>query len=72
MGSGCGSVGRLVTSDTRSPRFESSHQLNSIQNMFLRLGNCSKVENKEKEVGNGPLEKTTFIAQIEAKNMPTK
>ena len=25
-GSGCGSVGRAVASDTRGPRFESSHQ----------------------------------------------
>ena len=25
MGSGCGSVGRAVASDTRGPRFESSH-----------------------------------------------
>ena len=27
-GSGCGSVGRAVASDTRGPRFESSHWLN--------------------------------------------
>ena len=26
LGSGCGSVGRAVASDTRDPRFESSHQ----------------------------------------------
>ena len=26
MGSGCGSVGRVVTSNTRGPRFESSHR----------------------------------------------
>ena len=25
LGSGCGSVGRAVASDTRDPRFESSH-----------------------------------------------
>ena len=27
FGSGCGSVGRVVASDTRDPRFESSHRL---------------------------------------------
>ena len=26
VGSGCSSVGRAVTSDTRDPRFESSHR----------------------------------------------
>ena len=26
MGSGCGSVGRTVASDSRGPRFESSHR----------------------------------------------
>ena len=26
LGSGCGSVGRAVASDTRGPRFESSHR----------------------------------------------
>ena len=28
MGSGCGSVGRTVTSKSRGPRFQSSHQKN--------------------------------------------
>ena len=28
MGSGCGAVGRAVASDTRGPRFESSHRQN--------------------------------------------
>ena len=32
MGSGCGSVGRPVNSDTRGPRFESNH-LHNIQLM---------------------------------------
>ena len=31
VGSGCGSVGRAVASDTRGPRFESSHR----QNLFV-------------------------------------
>ena len=28
MGSGCGAVGRAVASETRGPRFESSHRQN--------------------------------------------
>ena len=35
MGSGCGSVGKAVASDTRDPRFESSHW----QNLYV-LPNC--------------------------------
>ena len=30
LGSGCGSVGRAVASDTRDPHFKSNHQLNLI------------------------------------------
>ena len=52
VGSGCGSVGRAVASDTRGPRFESSHRRNFIMNMFTN--NCWKDENKEKEAENGP------------------
>ena len=33
-GSGCGSVGRVVASDIRGPRFESSHQQVFIMNIF--------------------------------------
>ena len=33
-GSGCGSVGRAVASDSRCPQFESSHRQNLIQNKF--------------------------------------
>ena len=38
LGSGCGSVGREVASDTRGPRFESRHQKNlfiSIEHLFI-------------------------------------
>ena len=48
-GSGCGSVGRAVTSDSRDPRFESYHRQNFIYQLYNR-----KDENKEKEAGNGP------------------
>ena len=42
----CGSVGRVVTFDTRGPQFESSHWQNFIyQNMIY----CWKDNNKEKE-----------------------
>ena len=52
-GSGCGAVGREVTSDTRGPRFESSHR-QLLLNIYLLLTVCRKDENKEKEAGNGP------------------
>ena len=50
MGSGCGSVGRAASSDTRDPRFESRHGQNFICQMYNR-----KDKNKEKEAWNGPL-----------------
>ena len=37
LGSGCGSVGRAVASDTRGPRFESSHRqkfIYKIEHLF--------------------------------------
>ena len=37
MGSGCGSVGRAVAFDTRGPRFNSSHQQNFIEHLFVNL-----------------------------------
>ena len=57
-GSGCGSIGREVASDTTGPRFESSHRQLLLYQYFL-LTICRKDENKEKEAGNGPFfEKT--------------
>ena len=35
LGSGCGSVGRAVASDTRGPRFESSHRQNLLNICLL-------------------------------------
>ena len=55
MGSGCGSVGRAVASDTRGPRFESSHRQKFILNICLLSTVYSKDENKEKDAGDGPL-----------------
>ena len=56
LGSGCGSVGRAVASNTRGPQFESSHrQKNYLYIKHLFTVNCDwKDENKEKEAGNGP------------------
>ena len=48
LGIGCGSVGRAVDSNTRGPRFESSHW----QNLYWALFTVSCIENKEKEAGN--------------------
>ena len=45
LGSGCGSVGRAVASDTRDPWFEPSHR----QNNFL----STVLKDKDKEAGNG-------------------
>ena len=47
LGSGCGSVGRAVTSDSRGPQFESIHWYKFIM----------KKQNKEKETENGPFKK---------------
>ena len=63
VGSGCDSVGRVVASDSRGQRFESSHWQHFILNIYCQL--YWKDENKEKEVGNGPFKKTIFIGSID-------
>ena len=40
LGSGCGSVGRAVASDTRGPRFKSSHRQKFIYIEHLLTVNC--------------------------------
>ena len=61
-GSGCGSVGTVVASDTRVPRFESRHQQNFIDQLYNR-----KDENKEKKAGNGPsLKKKILVLKLKA------
>ena len=52
--SGCGSVDRAVASDTRGPRFESSHLQLLLNPYFLGIV-IRKDKNKEKEVGKGTL-----------------
>ena len=36
MGSGCGAVGRVVASNTRDPRFESSHRQYYLLSTLLK------------------------------------
>ena len=55
-GSGCGSVGRAVASDTRDPPFESRHQHNYINRFYNRND-----KNKEKEARNGPSLKKNLL-----------
>ena len=49
MGSGFGSVGRAVASDSRDPRFNFSHWQKNYNERFLVF----KDQNKEKRAGNG-------------------
>ena len=56
MGSGGGSVGRAVASETRDPQFEPSHW-RILKNVFIECELYWKDENKEKEAGKGPLQK---------------
>ena len=51
---GCGSVGRAVASDTRCPRFESSHWHTFIWNICL-LPTVLKRRNKIKRVREWPI-----------------
>ena len=46
LGSGCGSVGRAVASDTRDPRFESSHWQKIIYIEHLFTVNCVLIRQK--------------------------
>ena len=56
MGSGCGSVGKAVASNTRGPQFKSSHRQKFIYilNICLLSTVYWKDENKEKEAGKDP------------------
>ena len=57
MGSGCGSVGRVVNSDSRGPQFESSHWQKVILNIYCQL--YWKGENKAKSGREWPFFKKT-------------
>ena len=64
MGSGCGYVGRAVASDSRGPRFESSHWQHFILNIYYQL--YRKDEYRGKEAGIGPFLKKTMWAKVKA------
>ena len=51
MGSGCVSVGRAVASDTRGPRFESSHWQIFISDIYLFTVCIEKMKIKKKRPG---------------------
>ena len=57
-GSGCGTVGREVASNTRDSRFKSNHQWIIISVNFIENEEISK----EKEAASGP--KKTFCATL--------
>ena len=48
MGSGCGSVGRAVASNTRGPRFEFRHQQILIEHLFTTV-NCIVLKRRKKK-----------------------
>ena len=64
LGSGCGSVGRAVASDTRCPQFESSHQQKFINiEQLLYTVNCvlKRRKIKKKRPGMAHLKKRRFL-----------
>ena len=56
-GSGCGSVGRAVASNTRGPRFESSHRQNLYWTLFT-VSCQEKTKIKKKRPGMAHLKKS--------------
>ena len=66
-GSGCGSVGRAVASDTRGPWFESSHW----QKFILNIVYCQlywKDDNKEKRGQEWPIKKSSHSVTLSMAN----
>ena len=53
QGSGCGSVGSAVASDTRGPRFNPTIGQIYVENLFT-INFIEKTKINEKEAGNGP------------------
>ena len=58
QGSGCGSVGRVVASHSRGPRFKSSHRQKFILNIYCQL--YWKDENEEKKSQEWPILEKDF------------
>ena len=55
LGSGCGSVGRAVASDTRCSRFESRHRQIFIEHLLLSTALYWKDENNRKRGREWPI-----------------
>ena len=62
-GSGCGSVGRVVGSNSRGPRFESSHRQKFILNIYCQL--YWKDKNKGKIRREWPIIKKCIVHTYE-------
>ena len=60
--SGCGSVGRVVDSNSRGPQFKSSHRQKFMWNVYCQL--YWKDANKEKEAGICQFLKNNFVTLI--------
>ena len=69
-GSGCGSVGKAVTSDVRGPWFKSSHQQTFIADIYLFTVNCNEKTKIKKEAGNGPVLKKNMFYSLAVGNSP--
>ena len=72
QGSGCDSVGRAVASNTRGPRFESSHQ-QFILRTYLLLTVKKRGQIKKKSPGKDYLKnnKAVVVAQLVETSLPT-
>ena len=70
LGSGCGSVGRVVGSDTRGPQFESSRSQNYLVNIFTF--NSCKDENKEKEAGKLHFNNSSKSVRFQSPRSPVR
>ena len=67
LGSGCGTVGRAVASNTRDLWFESQHR----QKFICHLCHwCRKDKNKEKEAGIGPDEDAPLLRDLIKDTLP--
>ena len=53
LGSGCGAIGSVVDSDTRGPRFETSHRQNFSEHLSIVI--IRKDENKRKRGREWPI-----------------
>ena len=71
MGSGCGSVGRAVAFNTRGPRFDSNHQQNFIEHMFI-ISCIEKTKINKKMPGMAHFNKKVWKISGEHKNMSSK